>query len=270
MAVAHDERSGQMSGEDVLVGRGLTRRFGGVVAVSEVDVKVRAGEVSLVLGPNGAGKSTLVNCLTGVDRPDAGTVHFLGEDLTGARADRFASAGVVRTFQHARPFAGLSLLDNVMVGGHPRTRSGFVRGTLRTPFARREEAALRTEAAQYLADVGLAGRGDDRPTDLTLADERRLELARCLAAQPRALLLDEPAAGLGEAEAEELAGLVRRLCAEHLLAVLLIEHHLELALSMATTVTVLNFGRVIFAGSPGEARVDPAVQAAYIGVQADG
>lgn len=253
----------------VLEGRAITRRFGGVTAVADVDIAVPPGEVTLVLGPNGAGKSTLLNCLTGVDRPDSGRVLLDGHEVTGRRSDQFARMGVVRTFQHTRPFTGLTIAENVMVGAHGRTRAGFIRGTLRTPSARREEAALRRQAADLLADVGLAGRGGDRPADLPLAAERRLELARCLAARPRVLLLDEPAAGLGEAEADDLADLVRRLCADHGLAVLLIEHHLELALGLADSVVVLDFGRVIARGTPEQVRRDRAVQAAYIGVQED-
>jgi branched-chain amino acid transport system ATP-binding protein len=256
-----------VSAEPVLAGRGVTRRFGGVTALSNVDVEVRAGEVTLVLGPNGAGKSTLVNCLTGVDRPDSGRVLVAGHDATGERADQFNRMGVVRTFQHTRPFGGLSVAENVMVGAHGRTKAGFIRGTLRTPSARREEAALRAQAEELLAQVGLQGRGGARPTDLPLADERRVELARCLAANPRVLLLDEPAAGLGEAEADALAALVRRLCADYDLGVLLIEHHLELALGMADSVVVLDFGRVIARGTPAEIREDAAVRAAYVGVE---
>jgi branched-chain amino acid transport system ATP-binding protein len=256
-----------MTEEAVLAGRGITRRFGGVTAVSDVDVDVVAGGVTLVLGPNGAGKSTLVNCLTGVDRPDSGRVLLAGEDVTGRRPDQFNRMGVVRTFQHTRPFAGLSVAENVMVGAHGRTRAGFVRGTLRTPAARREEAALRAQADDLLTQVGLEGRGDARPTDLPLADERRLELARCLAAQPRVLLLDEPAAGLGEAEADALAALVRRLCADFDLGVLLIEHHLELALGMADQVVVLDFGKEIARGTPAQIRADDAVRKAYVGVE---
>lgn len=250
-----------------LEGVGITRTFGGVTAVDGVDVAIRPGRVTLVLGPNGAGKSTLVNCITGVDRPDSGRVLVDGREVTTWRSHRYARLGVVRTFQHARPFAGLTVAENVMVGAHGRTSAGALRGTLRTPSARREEAALRAQADELLAEVGLAGRGGDRPADLPLADERRLEIARCLAARPRVLLLDEPAAGLGEAEADALAALVRRLCSEQDLGVLLIEHHLELALGMADDVVVLDFGRVIARGTPDEIRRDPAVQTAYIGVQ---
>ena len=249
----------------VLEGVGLRRTFGGVTAVDGVDVGVAAGRVTLVLGPNGAGKSTLLNCLTGVDRPSAGEVRLDGRDVTGWRADQFARAGVARTFQHARPFRGLTLAENVMVGGHGRTRAGLLQSTLRTPSARREDRELREQADELLGQVGLAGRADDAPHDLPLAAERRLEIARCLAGRPRVLLLDEPAAGLGEREADELGTLVRRLARDDGLGVLLIEHHLELALSLADEVLVLDFGRPIAHGAPDEVRRDAAVQEAYLG-----
>ncbi|HZJ04405.1 MAG TPA: ABC transporter ATP-binding protein [Nocardioidaceae bacterium] len=258
-----------MTATGALEGRGLARRFGGVTAVSGVDVRIVPGRVTLVLGPNGAGKSTLVNCLTGVDQPSEGNVFLDGKDLTGKTSNRFAQLGVARTFQHARPFRGLTLAENVMVGAHGRTRAGFVRGTLRTPFARREEAELRQTASLLLAEVGLEGREAGSPNDLTLEEERRLELARCLAGNPHILLLDEPAAGLGEDEATALATLVRNLCVDHGLGVLLIEHHLELALSLSDSVLVLDFGKPIFEGTPTEARLDPAVRTAYIGAEGD-
>lgn len=252
----------------VLQARSLTRVFGGMTAVDGVDLDVPAGSVTLVLGPNGAGKSTLLNCISGVDTPTRGAVLLDGEDVTGRRADEYARRGVQRTFQHARPFKGLTLAENVMVGAHARSSAGLVRGTLRTPGARKEEARLRTTAGRLLDRVGLGGRDGDRPHDLTLADERRLELARCLAGEPRVLLLDEPAAGLGEEEADELASLIRSLCRDEGLAVVLIEHHLELALGLAEHVIVLDFGAVIASGTPDQVRNDRGVQAAYIGMAA--
>jgi ABC-type branched-subunit amino acid transport system ATPase component len=248
----------------VLTGEGITRRFGGMVALDGVDLAAHAGDVTVLLGPNGAGKSTLVNCLTGVDRPTAGRVLLDGNDVTGRRSDQFARAGVARTFQHARAFKGLTATENVMVGGHGRSRAGVLRGTLRLPSAVREERELRRDAEEMLVRVGLGGRGDSRPEDMPLADERRLEIARCLAGQPRVLLLDEPAAGLGEEEAQALADLLRSLAASGL-AIVLIEHHLELALGLADTVYVLDFGKLIFAGTPAEVRRDQRVQTAYIG-----
>lgn len=251
--------------EALLTATGIRRTFGGMVAVDRVDLSARQGEVSLILGPNGAGKSSLLNCLSGVDQPTEGVVRLGTEDVTGLRADAFARRGVARTFQHARAFHGLNLTENVMVGAHGRTRAGAFRGTLRTPAARREERAMRESAARLLTAVGLDGRGADRPEDLPLADERRLEIARCLAGDPRVLLLDEPAAGLGEQEADDLAGLLRRLSHDEGLAVVLIEHHLELALGLADVVYVLDFGRLIATGPPAEIRKDRVVQEAYIG-----
>ncbi len=249
----------------ILVGEGLTRRFGGMVAVDTVDIVAKAGAVTVLLGPNGAGKSTLVNLLSGVDAPSEGRVRVAGKDMAGQRSDHFARAGVVRTFQHARAFPGLTARENVMVGGHSRTRAGVLRGTLRTPGALREERRLRETSDQMLERVGLGGRGGCRPEDMPLADERRLEIARCLAAEPRVLMLDEPVAGLGEDEAAALARLLRTLADDGGLAIVLIEHHLELALDVADTVYVLDFGRLIFAGTPAEVRQDRAVQTAYIG-----
>lgn len=252
-----------------LSGEGLTRRFGGMLALDGVDIAAETGAVTVLLGPNGAGKSTLVNSLSGVDQPTEGRVLVEGRDMTGHRSDQFSRVGVSRTFQHARAFAGLTARENVMVGGHGRTRAGVLRGTLRTPGAVREERSLRETADTMLERVGLGGRGSSRPEDMPLADERRLEIARCLAAQPRALLLDEPVAGLGDDEAAALARLLRSLADDSGLAIVLIEHHLELALGVADTVYVLDFGRLIFRGTPDEVRRDKAVQAAYIGPGSD-
>ncbi len=242
----------------------LLRRFGGLIAVNEVDLEVEPGEIQLVIGPNGAGKTTFFNLVSGVDRPDGGTVTVDGVDLTGRPAHVFAAAGLMRTFQHARPFKGLDLVENVMVGGHSRTAAGSLRGTFRTPAARREEKELRQEAHRLLGEVGL-DKTNRLAGELTLAEERRLELARCLAGEPRLLLLDEPAAGLGDEEAEEVAALVKRIRDERGVAVILIEHHIELALSVAEQVSVLDFGRVIARGSPEAVRNDPKVIEAYIG-----
>ncbi len=253
----------------ILAGQSLTRCFGGMTAVDAVDVQARAGAVTVLLGPNGAGKSTLVNMLSGVDAPTEGQVLVDDKDMVGQRSDHFARAGVLRTFQHARAFSGLTVRENVMVGGHGRTRAGVLRGTLRTPGAQREERQLRETADLMLERVGLAGRGGGRPEDMPLADERRLEIARCLAAEPRVLLLDEPVAGLGEDEAAALARLLRTLADDGGLAIVLIEHHLELALEVADAVYVLDFGRMIFCGTPEEVRRDRAVQAAYIGPGSD-
>ena len=248
-----------------LVATDVTKRFGGLSAVSGVSLEVVAGRVHLLIGPNGAGKTTFFNVVSGVDVPSEGTVVLDGRDLTGAAAHVYARAGLMRTFQHARPFGGLTVAENVMVGAHVRSASGPLRGTVRTPDARREERHLRHVARELLDRVGLHGRADHLAADLTLAEERRLEVARCLAGQPSVLLLDEPLAGLGEEEAAELGRLVRGLATEEGVAVVLIEHHLDLALSLADEVTVLDFGVVIASGEPEVVSEDPRVVDAYVG-----
>jgi branched-chain amino acid transport system ATP-binding protein len=248
----------------LLEARALSKRFGGLRAVAGVDFTLKSGEIRLIIGPNGAGKTTFFNLISGIAPPDEGTVSIQGRDLTGSPAHEFAAAGLMRTFQTAKPFRGLTLVENVMVGAHARTRSGPFRGTLRTRFARREERELADLARRLLDTVGL-DRVERLGGDLTLIEERRLELARCLAGEPSILLLDEPAAGLGDEEAEEIAALVGRIRDERNLGVIFIEHHLELALSVAQHVTVLDFGRVIAEGLPESVRVDAKVVEAYIG-----
>lgn len=243
----------------------ITKSFGGLTAVDDVSVYAERGRIDLLMGPNGAGKTTFFNVISGVDRPDGGTVEIEDREMTGRSAHEFARAGLMRTFQHARPFGGLSVIENVMVGAHVRSSAGLLRGTLRTPGARHEERRLRERAGRLLNDVGLADAADRPAAELSLAEERRLELARCLAGDPRVVLLDEPMAGLGEDEADELAALVRNVAEEGDVAVVLIEHHLELALGLADHVTVLNFGRTIASGPPDEVRDDPDVVAAYVG-----
>lgn len=249
----------------VLDATGVTKRFGGLRAVAGAGLQVGPGEMALVIGPNGAGKTTLFNCLSGVLAPDEGTVLVDGVDLTGRRSHEFAAAGVSRTFQHARMFGGLDVISNVLVGMHHRLEAGWLRGALRLPTVRAEERAARDRAMTLLTDLGLAHRATDRVDDLTLHEERRLELARSLIADPLVLLLDEPFAGLGDEESRALADEVNQVRADRDLAVVLIEHHVELALELADHVTVLDFGQVIAHGPPATVRVDPAVVAAYMG-----
>jgi len=259
------ERLARSADGNVLSVSGVSRSFGGLAAVSDVSLDLSPGEVHALIGPNGAGKTTFFNCISGVDTPDSGSVIVNGEDLTGSPAHVMTDRGLSRTFQHARPFRGLSVRQNVMVGAHVRSSAGIVRGTVRTPGARKEHRRLVERADELLELVGLDHLRTRSAGLLTLAEERRLELARCLASDPAVLLLDEPAAGLGDEEADELASLIVSLGAEHGIGVILIEHHLEMALGAADQVTVLNFGKVIRQGSPAEVRQDQAVIEAYIG-----
>jgi branched-chain amino acid transport system permease protein len=248
--------------------RRLSKRFGGLVAMQDVDLTVAAGELAVLIGPNGAGKTTVFNCISGVLRPDAGEVVVGDVTMTGRPAHAYAAAGVARTFQHVRSFGGLDVTGNVLIGAHLRLRSGWLTGALRPPRVRDEERRARATAVDLLAELGLDDRRDDRMDDLTLQEERRVEIARCLAAEPTVLLLDEPFAGLGDAEAHGLAQLIQHVRVRHELAVVLIEHHVDLALQLADHVTVLDFGEVIAHGSADTVRRDPRVVEAYIGREA--
>jgi branched-chain amino acid transport system permease protein len=254
--------------DPVLSAAGIYKRFGGLEALVDVDLMVYPGEIHALIGPNGAGKTTLFNCVSGVDTPDSGTVELGGRPMTGEPAHAYARQGLMRTFQHARIFGGLSVLENVMVGSHSSMTTGALRGMFRTPGARKEERATIGRARGHLDAVGLLELAGRPAGELTLAEERRLEIARCLAGDPSVLLFDEPAAGLGDAEAAELGELIRRISRRQNIGVVLIEHHLEMALELASRVTVLNFGEVIARGTPEEVRADDAVVAAYIGTAA--
>jgi branched-chain amino acid transport system ATP-binding protein len=248
----------------LLAARGLTRRYAGLVALDSVDLDVPEGGAHAIIGPNGAGKSTLFDVLSGLVPPSAGVVAFGGADITRLPADRRASLGLARTFQRVRLFGGMTLLENALVGLHPRLQTSLLATIARTPRFRRGERLAVARAREALALVGLQSRQDDRAASLAYGDQRRLEIARAMAGNPRLLLLDEPAAGMNPAETVALSSLLRRIVAAGT-TILLVEHDMHFVMGLSDSVTVLNFGRRIFSGTPAEARADPGVIEAYLG-----
>jgi len=242
----------------------LTQRFGGVVAVDNVSFGVGAGEIVGLIGPNGAGKTTVINLLTGLLRPTAGQIEFAGTRLDGLAAHQIARAGVARTYQNIRLFRGLSALDNVIVGTHLRTSAPFAARLAFAPAVRREEAAAREAARGLLRRVNLGEREAARATSLPYGEQRRLEIARALAAQPKLLLLDEPAAGMNPAEMDVLIGLIRSLRDEGQ-TILLIEHNMQVVMGVCDRIVVLSFGRKIAEGTPAEISRNKDVITAYLG-----
>jgi branched-chain amino acid transport system ATP-binding protein len=248
----------------ILETKGLTKRFGGLTALDSVDMQIAEGEIRAVIGPNGSGKTTLINCLSGVYAPSAGTISFMGRQVGGLAPYTLTRLGIGRTFQNIRMFNSLSVLQNVMVGCHCRTKSTIVEDILGMARFRREEGLMVEQSLKHLEFMNASAKRDMMPGSLSYGQRRMVEVARALATEPKLILLDEPAAGLSQGEATELADQIRRI-RDTGITILLVEHNMRFVMGLSDRITVLSFGKKIAEGTPAECRSDERVIESYLG-----
>jgi len=251
--------------EPVLNVENLTLKFGGLTALDDVSFDIKEGEILGLIGPNGAGKTTCFNAITGVYQPTSGRISFLGTSLGRQKRYQITRLGIARTFQNIRLFKTMTALENVLVGTDVHARTGVLRALIKTPLQRREETESHDRALELLAFMGLRRKADELAANLSYGDQRRLEIARAMATNPKLLCLDEPAAGFNPAEKQKLMDLIRKV-RDQGYTVLLIEHDMRLVMGVTDRIVVLEFGRKIAEGAPAEIRDNPAVIAAYLGV----
>ncbi|MFZ1874532.1 high-affinity branched-chain amino acid ABC transporter ATP-binding protein LivG [Serratia sp. D1N4] len=254
-----------MSTQPLLAVEGLSMRFGGLLAVNNVALKLNEGEIVSLIGPNGAGKTTVFNCLTGFYRPTGGTIKLRDRHLEGLSGQVIARMGVVRTFQHVRLFREMTVVENLLVAQHQHLKSGVFAGLLKTPAFRRAEADALERAMVWLERVGLLEMANRSAGNLAYGQQRRLEIARCMVTRPELLMLDEPAAGLNPKETDELDHLIVELRNQHKVSVLLIEHDMKLVMGISDRIYVVNQGTPLAQGTPAEIRNNPDVIRAYLG-----